>query len=506
MQATPTEQKDNATKGGSNLLKTLVLVLILCSFAGAAYYFTRPQETPLTRAIKLVKEGKAAFALPMLEELSREQPDNGEVYPWLARGYLASQRYAEGRTALDTALRLNLSSEQIKPVITDYADYYQRRGDFEEAEKLYHSAARIGPPKLFEAERAKMYLDWADQNTNDNKLEEAIHHLQLGESLSGSLDEATMKAIPHKLSDCYRRLAAVAETQNQDDPAAIKLLEKSLSVCDEPLTRRALAAIYARTGNSDKAIENYEAVSNDDPNNLEVRHHLIELLLERKEFDKAQTALIGLTDREKSVENFELLADVNLKLSNYAGAVRALEEASILRPTPELLTKLRTTLVNWSNMLIAEKKLQEATAVKGHAERVAEQLAMMGEPVNADKDNGKDEQKAWNPGSTPVSIVFSRNWLAKDSLTPEGKIKIRNITGMPITDLNLTAVFYDNTTRKKNGMVMLPVASQARPFPPGEDRWLYFSCPHTVRSDHQLAVVILWQGRFLKEFPVTKQR
>ncbi|MBZ0184651.1 MAG: tetratricopeptide repeat protein, partial [Candidatus Obscuribacterales bacterium] len=364
MQTTPTERQDSATKGGSNLIKVLILLLILCCFAGAAYYFTLPQETPLTRAAKLVKEGKAAFAIPILEELSRAEPDNPEVYPWLACGYLSAQRYAEGRTALDTALRLKLPSDHIVPVITAFADYYQRRGDYDEAEKLYHSAARIGTGKQFDPDKAKMYLGWADKNASENRLEEAIHHLQLAENLSGCLDEATMKAIPHKMSDCYRRLAAIAETQMQDDQEAIKLLEKSLNVCDEPLTRRALAAIYARLGSTAKAIENYEAVSKIDPNNLEVRHHLIELLLERKEFEKAQATLIQLTDKEKSVENYELLADVNLKIGNYAGAIRALEEASTLRPTPLLLTKLRNTLLNWSDLLMSEKKLQEAISVK----------------------------------------------------------------------------------------------------------------------------------------------
>jgi hypothetical protein len=43
------------------------------------------------------------------------------------------------------------------------------------------------------------------------------------------------------------------------------------------------------------------------------------------------------------------------------------------------------------------------------------------------------------------------------------------------------------------------------PFAPGAERTLYFSCPNIVRDDHQLAVIILWKGKFLKEFPVVKQ-
>ena len=332
---------------------------------------------------------------------------------------------------------------------------------------------------------------------------DAIHHLQLADSLSPGMEESLKATIPHKLASCYRRLAAICEVEENNDKEAIQLLEKSLSVSDEPLTRMALAAIYTRLGKTQKAIENYQAVSQEDPNNLEVRHHLIELLLEKKDFEKAQEALADLTDKERSVENFELLAEINLKTGNYAGAVRALEEASSLRATPELLRKLRDTLLSWHDLLISEKKLQEATSVKGHAERVSEQLALLA--PDEEKETAGDSDKMWDPKGSPVAIVFARTWLEKGSLTPEGKIKIRNVTGQNISELSLTAVFYDNTSRRRAGKIELPVASEARPFPAGEEKWLYFSSPHTIRPDHQLAVIILWNGRFLREFPVVKR-
>lgn len=500
-ETTPTETDKPATSGSSMLVRNLILVAILAVFAFSIYYLTRPKDTPFTRAVRQIQQNKAASAIPVLEAMIREHPDNAEAYPWLAQAYLATQRYAEGRTALDTSLRLKLPAKHLFPVVQSYAEFYIQRGDFDEAEKLYLSSNRMGQPKYFDKERARMYLAWADSEITKGMFKDAIHHLQLADSMAGGLEESLRSTIPHKLASCYRRLAAICEVEENNDKEAIKLLEKSLSVSDEPLTRMALAAIYSRLGKAQKAIENYEAVSQEDPNNLEVRHHLIELLLERQDFEKAQDALAALTDRERSVENFELLADLSLKTGNYAGAVRALEEASSLRATPETLEKLRDTLLSWHDLLLSEKKDQEAISVKGHAERVSEQLALIA--PEEDKEDGK--QKRWDPKSSPVAIVFSRTWLEKGSLTPEGKIKIRNITGKPISDLSLTAVFYDNTSRRRNGKIELPVASASRPFPPGEDKWLYFSSPHTVRSDHQLAVLILWKGRFLKEFPVVKR-
>lgn len=499
-ETTSAETDKPATSGGSMLVRNLILVAILSLFAFSIYFLTRPKDTPFTRAVRQIQQNKAASAIPVLEAMIREHPDNSEAYPWLAQAYLATQRYAEGRTALDTSLRLKLPAKHLFPVVESYAEFYIQRGDFDEAEKLYLSSNRMGQPKYFDKERGKMYLAWADSEVSRGMFKDAIHHLQLADSLADGLEDNLRSTIPHKLASCYRRLAAISEVEENDDKEAIKLLEKSLSVSDEPLTRMALAAIYTRLGKTQKAIENYEAVSQEDPNNLEVRHHLIELLLEKQDFEKAQDALAELTDRERSVENFELLADLNLKTGNYAGAVRALEEASSLRATPEILKKLRDTLLSWHDLLLSEKKIQEATSVKGHAERVSEQLALL-----APEEDKEDKAKSWDPKSSPVAIVFSRTWLEKGSLTPEGKIKIRNVSGEPIKDLSLTAVFYDNTSRRRNGKIELPVASGARPFPPGEDKWLYFSSPHTVRSDHQLAVLILWNGHFLKEFPVVKR-
>lgn len=486
-------------------------MFVACLAAYATFEYTRPRDTELDKAAKMIKHGKAAMALPVLERLTHEDPDNSNVYPWLAQGYLACERYAEGRTALDTALRLKLSAEELAPSIQAFAEYYQKRGDFDEAEKLYQSVIKRHSGRSFDPGRAKLYMAWAETEIAGDRLNDAVYHLQQAQKLATGVPETETIAstVPLRLSDCYRKLAAIAEQRDRNDKEAIRLLEQSLSVCDEPLTRVLLAAIYARTGLTEKAVENYEFVSKDDPNNLEVRHRLIELLLEKKDFEKAQVALNELTDKEKSVENYELLANVCLKVSNYAGAVRALEEASSLRPSVPLLEKLRYSLLAWSDLLASQKKNQESISVKGHAARVAEQLAEMKGKESSEAEITEepvDRGRGWDPNKPPINIVFSRNWLARDSLTPEGKIKIKNITGQPITDLSLSAVFFDNTTRKKNGIVTLPVASPSSPpLEADGERWLYFSCPQTVKYDHHLAVVILWKGKFLKEFPVSKR-
>jgi lipopolysaccharide biosynthesis regulator YciM len=476
----------------------LVIVLVILLMAGiAGYLLLTPKETPLDKAMKMVKENKSALAVPFLEELSKQSPTDINVYPWLAQAYLDTERFAEGRTALDTAFRVRCRDASLPLVVESYSDYYQGRNDFEQAERLYSAAMTVVKPNLLANGRAQMYMRWSEADLAKSNVDAAVKHLTLAGEFAESLEEPLKSQVPHRLAECYRRLAATAETTNQDERKAIELLEKALSVADEPATRIALGALYQRNNNVDKAIENYQAVCTQDKNNLTVRHRLIDLLLQKKDITAAQAALTELVDKEKTYENYELLADLNLKLENYAGAVRCMEEASALKPSAALLKQLLATLNTWSALLTKENKTGEAMSVKGHADRVEEELtAMLKEPKPA----------AWNPGSPPVAVLASHNWLSAGSLTPEGEIKIKNVSGQPVTDLTLTAVFFDHTKRLSNGSVGLPVATpNSAPFAPGMEKPLYYSCPNIVREDHQLGVMILWKGKLLREFPVVKQ-
>jgi tetratricopeptide (TPR) repeat protein len=333
--------------------------------------------------------------------------------------------------------------------------------------------------------------------------------LELANSASDQLTEPLKSLIPHRLSGAYRQLAAIAETQDKNEGQARQMLEKSLKVSDEPATRMALAAMCSRQGDRENAILNYQKVADADPNNLEARHRLIDLLIEKKDFQRAQPALTELIDKERSEDNYELLATTDLKLNNFAGAVRAYEDACELHPKVELLKQLEAVLLQWHDTMIREHKTDQAASIKGHADRIAEQISDLTKDKDKDDDvkNANQAPHPDDPRSPPIALESSRIWLAKGSLTPEGEIKIHNITGKPVTDLSLSAVFQDNTTKRVAGLVTLPVASpQSAPFAIDASRSLYFSCPNIVKSDHQLAVMIYWKGRFLKEFPVVKQQ
>jgi tetratricopeptide (TPR) repeat protein len=502
-----------ATRPAPKIWQILGISLSVAVVLLIAYMVVKPAETPFTRAVALIRANKAAAALPILEDLSKKEPENSAVLPWLAQGYLLTERLGEGRTALDTALKLKLPGATLVPVVLAYADYYESKNDFEEAEKLFDSAAAACAGSDLNGGRAQLYLKWGERNAEDGDLGAAVEHLEKANLLVADVPEPVRSQIPSRLAQYYREMAALAETKAKKDDEAIALLEKSLRVSDEPATRMALAAIYTRHKDWDKAIENYTLVSQADENNLEARHRLIDILLSKKDYPHAQEALMELIDKEKSIENYEMLVAVDLKMQNYAGAVKALEDAIGLREKdPVLLVQLEKTLRDWSASLAKQGKPDEAMSVRGHAERVAEMITELTkkeevakEELPVDNAASTSEPPPWPPGKAPIALTSSRIWLSRGSLTPEGEIQIKNITGRPVDDLSLTVVFYDNTAKTGTGTVVLPVASQSSPpFEANAAKSLYFSCPNIVKADHQLAVVIFWKGRFLKELPVVK--
>jgi predicted Zn-dependent protease len=461
----------------------------------------KPAPTELDEAIALIKANRHAGALPLLEEVARKQPENPEVFPWLAQCYLRTDRLAEGRTALDTALKLKLPESLTAPVVLAYADYYEHKNDFAEAERLFASAQASVSEKDLQKGKSAMYMSWSDANANSGQTEAALNHLQTAYTMLEENDP-NKTALPHKISEYFRQLAAVAETEQSDTTKATSLLQESLKWCDEPATRMALGNLYLQQNRANDAIQCYKAVCGQDANNLEARHHLVDLYLQTKDLQGAQQALLELTEKERSVENFDMLSKLNLQLANYAGAVRALEDALILLPNDiPLLTALHDTLITWTNDLQKQGKQDESMSVKGHAERVAELIKSL-----QDVDDKDADDKPLAPGDPPISLVASRIWLARGSFTPEGEIRFKNISDQPVTDLAFSIVFFDNTSRHKNGSVTVNAASQSHPLAPGAVQSAYFSCPNIVKAEHQLAVHILWKGLFLRELPVVKER
>ncbi len=480
-------------------------LLIVVLIAVPCIMLVRMPETPLERAIKLIKANKPAAALPILEEIQK-QPDNNLYLPWLAQCYLSTDRIAEGRTALDTAMKIKLPSENVVPVVLSFSKYYRQKNDFAEAEKLLMSVQALCPAREFQAERKEIYTQWAEDEASKNQIAQAIAHLEMLASIDGT--NANSEKVTHMLAELYRQQAAIEETQNGNEAKAIELLEKSLTISDEPASRMALANLYVKNNDFKRAIVHLAQVCKSDPNNLEARHKLIDSSLKIDDYKGAQEAATELSERERCVENYQMLARIDLKLGNYAGAVRALEEANSLGPKDlDILASLEEALHSWVADLVKQGKQEESLTVKVRAERVADTIKAIEKELNPEEPTEKPVQATPDTllGNPSVALTASRIWLSKGSFTPEGEIKLKNVGTEPVAELALTVAIYDKTSKKRTGSVTVSAAGSSHPMLPGQTRVLYFSSPNIVRAEHQLSVLIYWKGKLIRELPVVKE-
>lgn len=501
-------ERDSASKNAPEEIRKKpialfwILPLVLCVSA-ALLIFARLPETPLQQAENLIRTNRAAAALPILENLAQTAPADHSYLPLLAQCYLQTDRLAEGRTALDTAIKCKLAASTLTPVVKSFNKYYRQKNEFAEAEKLLNSAYAAVPASEFQDERKELYKEWAEFEAQNSKTAEAIQHLEAAAALDASPNPQTI----HRLAELYREAAAVEEMQNGDDKKAIALLEKSLTVSDEPASRMALANLYSKNNEIGKSIEALQAVCKADPNNLEARHRLVESCIKIENYKGAQEAAAELAERERCSENYQMLAALDLKLSNFAGAVRALEEACNLAPKDLLLlAKLEDALKNWAIDLQKLGKLEDSQSVKARADRVTEMIKAIEKEQNPDLAEKPAETPATAIDGPPVSLAASRIWLSKGSLTPEGEIKVKNSSTLPVEELALTVAFFDHTWKRRTGSVSVTAAGPGHPLMPGETASLYFSSPNIVKAEHQLSVLIYWKGKLIRELPVVKER
>src|SRR6185369_17666148 len=122
-----------------------------------------------------------------------------------------------------------LSAETVTPVVLSFARYYEGRGDFGEAERLFDSAAQTCPESDLGQGRAVLYADWAEDDLKGSKLADALKHYEQAWAMVKYADEPLKTEIPHRLSDCYRQQAAIAQIRSGGDQDAIALLEKCLT-------------------------------------------------------------------------------------------------------------------------------------------------------------------------------------------------------------------------------------------------------------------------------------
>lgn len=99
-------------------------------------------EDTYRRAEELVRSGDASQAVPLLEEITRQEPENWRAFLYLGVAYAKNHRYETAIGALRRATQLN---DNVPSTHYNLAQICELAGVPEEAEHEYNQALQLDP-------------------------------------------------------------------------------------------------------------------------------------------------------------------------------------------------------------------------------------------------------------------------------------------------------------------------------------------------------------------------
>lgn len=263
----------------------------------------------LNLGMLLLEKHEAARAIPYLKAAAAQKPD--EFRPHY---YLAEALYAQGDDAgAEQAYR---KAHEIDPKAPDVLIGLGRavfnQGRYAEAEPYYRKAVALDPSyrdylvelgtrfeeKQQHEQAIAIYRDFLDRP----EVEERLGHLLMRE---GKMDEA----LPHLVN-------AVA---------------KSPTVAN----RFALATVYIKSGDPEKAVPLLELALADDPENYQLRLIYGRLLRDQRRFpEAAQNFFEAVKLKPESQDAWSELAAMLIMMENYPQALAALDQVEALGDAP----------------------------------------------------------------------------------------------------------------------------------------------------------------------------
>ncbi len=141
---------------------------------------------PFRRVNKLIDQGKLRKAIPLLEELIKQHPDEPFLYQDLAMCYEETGQIERGIAVAKKAAELfphNLD------ILIDYAEILYFNDRFQEAEQVYHNAIAVAGPEL-KREQADLYVGLGEALWGQSKRDEALEAWKKALELNPNHEEA----------------------------------------------------------------------------------------------------------------------------------------------------------------------------------------------------------------------------------------------------------------------------------------------------------------------------
>ena len=326
------------------------------------------------------------------------------LYELLARDYRSTEYVNKSIDEYKQAIQADPSSEYLSSQLVDlYAQVGRLNDAVREAEAVLERE-----PNNLEMRRVlgriyRGYLaDPGQGKLNEDLLKRAIEqyekiiaidpkdtesHLHLGNLYRVSQDsvkaEAEFKkviALDPESEDALTGLASLY-AELGDTNGAIEMLSKVSQKNSNSRILAALGAAYEQAGQNDKAAEALDKALQQDRNNLEVRRALARNLLAGEQYDKAleQFQVLARNDPQDA-QNFLRIAQIYRQKRNFEQAHAALDKAAALAPGEMVEVPFNRVM-----LLEAEGKIGEAVTT---LEKLLEATAKTGGEVTArDRSN-----------------------------------------------------------------------------------------------------------------------
>lgn len=323
-----------------------------------AWLWTQAPAAPPAEALRLLEEGRAAEALPLLEEAARKDPGSAAIHFQL--GYALSLLGQDGR-AIEAFRRVLELDPALRPAKLNLAHLLIRTGRPAEARPLLEQCLEQDP----EDAKAAFLLGRALAETGQwraaaEAFEKAARRDPADEEVGMALAHAWERAGERaRAAEVYARFPdhpaalerlGVLELEEGRYEASIRHLEAARQKSPTPAVLFALATAYLRNRQPDQAAAAAAALAAAEPGNAEVRLFYGRILRDQRKFAEAAAQFEAAARlRPDSGEAWNELAASLMLLKRYGDALQALERARQINGDTPAYDYFRATMLDAMN-------------------------------------------------------------------------------------------------------------------------------------------------------------
>ena len=226
-------------------------------------------------ARRFLQTGQPDKAIGLLTRVTASPQATGKMFAWLGRAYAEAGKLDQAVKANSAAIK---KSPELLMAYRNLVELYQQDRQPKEAMKVLDEAAALS------SFNAEFWVELAELYTHYNQL-----HPEEAETTKPKIITALDRAaglkprelsLIQKLADGYRLMGEYAKAEGH----YLELLERFPAL---PGLRDRLADIYLRTDKKDKAAEQLEALSRDNPSDEQAYYFLGNIAFQERRFNDA---------------------------------------------------------------------------------------------------------------------------------------------------------------------------------------------------------------------------